>query len=145
GTKLREELETLAAGQQPHGPSFIAALISPHSLLDHLPADATVILDEPVDLSRALDEYVAETASMRIEREARNLLPPGLPPAQANWSDLRPKIEGLRSVELHRFLTEESGGIRPAFSPASAFGGRVRFLATEMHEATRRGDAVVIV
>ena len=37
-----------------------------------------VILDEPADLSRALDEYVAETATMRLEQvPATDYIPGG--------------------------------------------------------------------
>jgi len=88
-----------------------------------LPDDAVVILDEPADLSRALDEYVAETATMRLEREARGQLPIGLPPAQANWIDLQPRFGALATVELQRFGTEEAGALRPGFSPAPGGGG----------------------
>jgi transcription-repair coupling factor (superfamily II helicase) len=93
--RLREELDDLGRGALPVGPSFLPALLSPYSLLDHLPDGASVVLDDPADLSRALDEYVAETATMRIEREARGQLPIGLPAAQANWSDLVPRLQRL--------------------------------------------------
>ncbi len=160
--RLREELATLANGGAIVGPSFLPALLSPFSLLDHLPADATIVLDETADLTRALDEYVAETATMRIEREARGLLPIGLPPAQANWSDLLPRMDARRVVELARFATTEpvllgdadapagtdanaSVIIRPPFGPAPGFGGRVRNLAHDLGESMRRHEAVVIV
>ena len=142
---VREELATLAAGGTLAGPSFLPALLSPYSLLDHLPSEATVILDDPTDLARALDEFVAETATMRIEREARGLLPAGLPPAQANWHDLQPRLEPLRVVELSRFATEEAGALRPPFVPAPAFGGRIRVLARDLSQSLRRGEAAVIV
>jgi transcription-repair coupling factor (superfamily II helicase) len=142
---LREDLEAIAQGELLIGPSFLPALLSPYSLLDHLPPDASVILNEPTDLGRALDEYVAETATERIQREAHGLLPAGLPPAQANWSDLQAKLAGLPVIQLSRFLTEESGALRPPFAPAPAFGGRVRVLARDLHEATRKREAVVIV
>ncbi|HEX5370753.1 MAG TPA: CarD family transcriptional regulator, partial [Dehalococcoidia bacterium] len=160
--RLREELATLANGGAIAGPSFLPALLSPYSLLDHLPSDAIIVLDETADLTRALDEYVAETATMRIEREARGLLPIGLPPAQANWSDLLPRMDARRVVELARFATTEpvllgDGGepgaivssvsttIRPPFGPAPGFGGRVRILAHDLGESMRRHEAVVIV
>ena len=91
---VQEELRAIANGETVDARSFLPALLSHHSLLDHLPDDAMVILDEPADLSRALDEYVAETATMRLEREARGQLPIGLPPAQANWLDLQPRFRG---------------------------------------------------
>ncbi|HEU0075049.1 MAG TPA: CarD family transcriptional regulator, partial [Dehalococcoidia bacterium] len=151
--RLREELENLARGVLPVGPAFLPALLSPYSLLDHLPGAATVLLDEPMDLSRALDEYVAETATMRIEREARGQLPIGLPAAQANWSDLQPQLE-RRAIELSRFATSDapiplpdssSGTMRPPFGPAPGFGGRVRSLAAELAGLTSQGESVVIV
>ncbi|HEX5140909.1 MAG TPA: CarD family transcriptional regulator, partial [Dehalococcoidia bacterium] len=142
---IREELNAIAHGESVAGPSFLPGLLSPYTLIDHLPDNATVVLDDPNDLSRALDEYVAETATMRIEREARGQLPIGLPAAQANWSELQPRLLALKVVELSRFSTEEGGAIRPPFSPAPGFGGRVRILARDLAEMTRKGDAVVIV
>ncbi len=143
--RLREELETLRGGGLPAGPSFLPALLSSHTLLDHLPRDATIVLDEPVDLARALDEYVAETATMRIEREQAGQLPAGLPPAQANWRDLTAALRDRAVIELSRFATEEAGALRPPFVPASGYGGRIRLLARDLSETARRGEAVVIV
>ncbi len=142
---LREELAAIANGSGIPGPAFLPGLLSPHSLVDHLPSDALVILDELTDLSRALDEYVAETATMRIEREARGELPIGLPPAQANWTDLQPRLEAVDVIELARFATEEGGAFRPPFAPAPGFGGRVRILARDLRDSMRQGEAVVIV
>jgi transcription-repair coupling factor (superfamily II helicase) len=143
--QVREELMLLSNGQLPPGPSFLPALLSPYSLLDHLGANGTVVLDEPVDLSRALDEYVAETATMRIEREARGQLPAGLPPAQANWTDLQKTLREKRVIELQRFATEEAGADHPPFGAAGGYGGRIRVLARDVLDASRRGEAVVIV
>jgi transcription-repair coupling factor (superfamily II helicase) len=149
---LRIDLEQIAAGQSLSGPSFLPALLSPYSLLDHLPADVTVILDEPIDLARALDEYVAETATMRLEREARGHLPAGLPPAQANWSELQPRLAACSVVELSRFLSAEpaagmpdDGALRPPFGQAPGYGGRIRVLARDLNQATRRKEAVLVV
>ncbi len=117
---IRDELETLAAGGVAPERSFLPALLSPFSLLDHLAAGSTVILDEPIDLSRALDEYVAETATMRIEREARGELPIGLPAAQSNWHDLQRKLAAHAVVELLRF------GAEMPPSPAAPLSGGKR-------------------
>ena len=142
---LREELAQLADGLMPAPPAFLPGLFSPFSLLDHLPKSTTVILDEPVDLGRTLDEYVAETSSMRVERESRGLLPAGLPPAQANWPELQAQLAKAGVLELKRFGTEESGAICPAFNQAPAFGGRLRALAGEINDAAKRGDAIVLL
>src|SRR5439155_19163955 len=77
-----------------------------HSLLDHLPDGARVFLDEPLELARALDEYVAETVTMRLEREARGDLPLGLPAAQANWPGIEAMLGRLAVVQLLRFGAE---------------------------------------
>jgi len=141
---IRDGLEAIAEGDLPSAPGFLLSLLSPHTLLDHLPAETMVILDEPQDLARALDEYVAETASMRIEREVRGELPIGLPPAQANWADLQPALGRHGRVHLERFATEEAGALRPPFGAAPGYGGRVRLLARDLTEAVRRGESFVI-
>ncbi len=151
--RLREELEAISRGESLPARSFLPALLSRHTLLDHLPAGATLVLDEPQDLSRALDEYVAETATMRIEHEARGDLPIGLPAAQANWTDLQSKMTSLAVLELSRFATEEApveslpapGALRPPFGAPPGFGGRVRILARDLGAELRAGAAAVIV
>ena len=142
---LREELSQMADGFMPMPPAFLPALFSPFSLLDHLPKNAAVFLDEPTDLARTLDEYVAETSSMRVEREGRGLLPSGLPPAQANWPEIQSRLVAAPVLELKRFETEESGALKPPFTPAPAFGGRLRELASELDGSAKRGDAIVVV
>jgi transcription-repair coupling factor (superfamily II helicase) len=142
---IREDLEAIAAGGRPSRLSFLPALLSPYSLLDHLPDQALVVIDENTDVSRALDEYVAETATMRIEREARGDLPIGLPAAQANWSEVESRLQRLSVVELSRFATEDEGAARPSFAAAPGFGGRIRVLAQELADAVRLGQGVVIV
>jgi transcription-repair coupling factor (superfamily II helicase) len=143
--RIRDGLAAIAEGDLSSAPRFLWALLSPFSLLDHVPESALVVLDEEQDISRALDEYVAETATMRIEREARGELPIGLPAAQANWGELQPRV-GIGSViGLSRFAMEEGGAFRPAFSAAPGYGGRVRVLARDLLEVTRGGGASVIV
>jgi transcription-repair coupling factor (superfamily II helicase) len=142
---IREGLEAIARGDLSSAPAFLLSLLSPHTLLHHLPAVTTVVLDEPQELARALDEYVAETASMRIEREARGELPAGLPPAQANWADLQPLLAQHSAVHLERFATAEGGAVQPPFGAAPGYGGRLRVLARDLTEAVRRGESFVIV
>ena len=145
GSAIRKELIELADGLMPAPPAFLPALFSPFSLLDHLPKDAIVILDEPQDLGRTLDEYVAETSSMRVERESRGLLPAGLPPAQENWPQLQAQFAKRRVLELKRFESKESGALRPAFTTAPVFGGRLRALTGDLDAAAKRGEAIVLL
>src|SRR5690606_3248924 len=68
---LQQDLQSISEGEALAHASFLPALLSPFSLLDHLPEDCLIVLDEPSELAEALDEYTAETTTMRIEREAR--------------------------------------------------------------------------
>jgi transcription-repair coupling factor (superfamily II helicase) len=142
---LQEELRAIAAGEPADPESFLPALLSTHTLLDHLADGGLVVLDDPADLARALDEAVAEAAAERFDGEARGRLPKGLPSPLHNWSDLRPGLERNAIVELSRFATEEGGAVRPPFAPAPGYGGRLRALANETQAAAHEGEATVIV
>jgi transcription-repair coupling factor (superfamily II helicase) len=142
---VREELEALAEGRSVEARSFLPSLLSEHSLADHLPGDALVVVEELTDVRRAVEELAAEALSVRTELEERGRLPRGLPLAVAGWREIERALRDRRLVEVSRFGTEEAGAVRPPFGPAAGYAGRVRALARDAAAASRRGEYVVIV
>ena len=157
--RLEEELTRLQSGEAPAEEAFYLPFVASGSLLEHLPEGGLLIVDEPADLTQALEEHDTQTEEVRQNLEARGLLPAGLPSPHATWEELRTKLdERPRRLHLSRWAVEaaanesdddspplDGASRRLPFAPADAYGGRLRDLAAAAAEAAARGRALVIV
>ncbi len=165
--RFKEELARLQAGDSIPEEAFYVPFLASGCLIDHLPADAMLVVDEPADLAQALEEHDAQSEEVRQELTAQGQLPPGFPIPHASWDELRAALDRLpRRLHLSRWAVDEprpeaqpegrteetagapadeSGATRLPFVPAGAYGGRLRNLAADAAESAAHGRALVIV
>ena len=146
-SRFQDELGQLRAGAAFDGDFFYVPFLAAGSLLDHLPAEGILIVDEPADLAAALEEHDARSQEVRADLEDRGELPRGLPLPHQPWPLLQGALEARgRRLNLSRWATgEEEGVLRLPFGPALAYGGRLRALAIDVAKARARGSITVIV
>ena len=142
----------LAEGHSFNGDGFYTPFLAPSTLLDHLPPDALVVVDEPADVAALQQEHDEQARESRRELELRGELPHGMPEPHVQWPELHAAIESLaRRLSLSRWATGEAeapdtgAAVRLPFGPAAAYGGRLRALADELTQTLRRGQQVVVV
>ncbi|MEX2159842.1 MAG: transcription-repair coupling factor [Dehalococcoidia bacterium] len=155
--RFEEELVKLEEDAAFAEEGFYVPLLASGSLLDHVPAGALLLIDEPADVAKALEEHDTQSAEARIDLQSRGELPEGLPSPHFSESDVRAALDGVaRRVHFSRWAvdTREDGvavetpsgtGARLPFAPPDAYGGRLRNLVSDGAEATARGRAIVIV
>jgi transcription-repair coupling factor (superfamily II helicase) len=141
---LEEALDRLVTGQETDA-GFYSPFLASALLLDHLPADTLVVLDEPNDVARLLDELDAQAAEARAALEAEGLIPRGLPLPHADRDEVFAALAGRAVVELQRWAAEAPQTTPLPFGPAPAFGGRLRPVLNEVTARTRAGMRVVLV
>ena len=128
----------------------------PATLLDHLPAGALIVVDEPADVTAVQRERDDQAHDARRELELRGELPHGMPEPQS-----RPRAAGRhrgaaaaaqplalgdwRCRSRARRCLGRGTVVRLPFGPAAAYGGRLRVLAEELTPMLRRGQQVVVV
>ena len=156
--RFEEELARLQAGDYLPEAAYYVPFLASGSLLDHLDA-GLLIVDEPADLAQALEEHDAQAEEVRQDLETRGELPAGLPSPHAPWEELRAALDGRQPrLHLSRWAVDASSEDLPGavelgdaaatrlpFTPADAYGGRLRNLASDAAEAVTRGESVVIV
>src|SRR5690606_18150606 len=71
--------------------------------------------------------------------------PIGLPSAHEDWQAIEAACRPRAVIELSRFGDERQGARRAAFTQASSYGGRLKVLAEDLRDQTRRGEAVLII
>jgi transcription-repair coupling factor (superfamily II helicase) len=118
------------------------------SLLDYLPADTIVFLDDPAQVEAELE---------KIEEEAAGLISTDGDPAKANnglrssfsWQEIKTRIGAMRYVvELSQWDEQGSpsiNGLRLHLKPAPGFAGRFPVFVEQLAELRRQNSRVMIV
>src|SRR5581483_4202448 len=139
----RLDLETLQSGAGFQGSFFFQPFLARATLLDHLPENALVVCDELAALAGAGQELNEQATAMRSEMEDKGEIPVGLPDAYIPWLRLREALDRRpRLLSISRWTdAEQPDAYRLPFGPATAYGGQLRRLVSELTGAT----ATVIV
>jgi transcription-repair coupling factor (superfamily II helicase) len=145
--RWEEELALLRQGEVPSGIDFYVPFLATHTLLDHLPGDVLVVLDEDADLVEAAQETTAQTEATRADLQERGETPTGLPFPLADWSSLHKTLTSSPNlVRLSRWANEDQPGvIRLPFAPPTAFAGQLRKLTSDAARRVEEGGRTVIV
>jgi transcription-repair coupling factor (superfamily II helicase) len=145
--RYRHELDLLAKGESFPDDVFYVPFLTRNSLLDFLPPDSLLVLDELGDIAAAEEEHDQQVVEICDEMAARCELPRNLPFPQKAWPDLRQIMTAHRPlVELSRWAAGEGDEktIRLPFGAASAYGGRLLDLARDLAGTSGRQTTVVV-
>ncbi len=144
--ELEDELDRVAAGETEAGAGFWLPFLTSATLLDHLPAQTCVVVDEPPEVQQALAELDQQAAESRAALEERGRIPRHLPLPHLHHETLWAQIDACMGVRLRRWSgNQATGGAAAPFDAAGAFGGRLRNLGHEVIARMRAGWRVVIV
>ncbi|HXG41723.1 MAG TPA: transcription-repair coupling factor [Dehalococcoidia bacterium] len=146
--RLGRELEELAQSGSGHADHFWVPFFACGTLLQHLPGDSLVVVDERSELQASLRELEAQSLAARSEMEQRGELPRGLPLPHLPSSEMLTALEAVpKLLWLSRWASGEEGEdtLRLPFAPAQGFGGQLRRLLVEATRESQRGTRVVIV
>jgi transcription-repair coupling factor (superfamily II helicase) len=119
----------------------------PASLLDYLSQDSLLVIDDWPDLETAVDELQDHADQIASEQP---VLPPDYPGPLLNWQQLADELrwwqplilgEGEALDESPRRQSE----LADAFEPGPRYGGQVRPLMTQLRQAEKDEETVVVV
>ncbi|MFH1652220.1 MAG: transcription-repair coupling factor [Chloroflexota bacterium] len=145
--EVREEIGQEIAGmeerQRPRHPRFYAPLFNRSSLLDYLPEDAVVILDEPLVLEQAVAALDMEAQQLAAGALRSGEIPRNYPRPYLDWTELAPRLEQRRRLEITSFDTGEEA-LRFDFRTAPNFTGQLGVFLEQAAELRRTGKRVII-
>ena len=144
--EVQDDLDRVAAGESEAGSGFWLPFLTSATLLDHLPAHACVVVDEPAEVQQSLVELDLQAIESRSALEERGRIPRHLPLPHVDHDTLWAAIDARTVVRLRRWAGEQAPGASATpFEAAGAFGGRLRSLSQEVIARMRAGWRVVIV
>src|SRR5712692_10108122 len=123
--QCEDELDRLAAGESDAGGGFWLPFLTSSTLLDHLPQDALLVVDEPAEVRQVLAGLDDEAEEARDARTGQHRIPRHLPLPHVDHETLMSAVDARVGVQVLRWATAETpGALTTPFEAAGAFGGR---------------------
>ncbi|MBI4199112.1 MAG: hypothetical protein HY535_01385, partial [Chloroflexi bacterium] len=141
---MEEELSLLLSGQAVEETTFYTGLFNGSSLLDFLPSQGLLVLDEPAEVeeaSRDLDRRSWELRTLKVERGE---VPGGFPSPYWGWDDVAGRLARAQK-RLHLSRWAEDGSSDLVFVQAPSFWGRLDAFLQEALGRMQRGERVLAV
>ena len=122
--QFQQEIDMLRDRQRPREMPFYASLFNRDSLLNYLPQNALLVLDEPRNIAQAIEELDTEAEQMRLEKLERGELPRNFPRPYFTWQETELGIKDKQRLALTAWGTDEEQH-RLNFTPPPGYAGRL--------------------
>ncbi|MCZ6615396.1 MAG: transcription-repair coupling factor [Chloroflexi bacterium] len=141
--RMEEELSMMLTGQDVEEAGFYSGFFNSASVLDFLPDDGLLVLDQFADVESVLREMDRRAWDLREVKVARGDLPGGFPSPYFGLDELSARLSARRRLDLTRWSGEEFASF--PFIQAPSFWSQLEPFLAETQERQRRGERVVIV
>lgn len=117
----------------------------PASLLDYLPQNALILIDDLDNLQSFSNEIEEQAVKLRADSIAEGTLAADFPIPYTSWSELQDEVSGRAWLELGRSTAGENHPLAESFTPGPRYGGRLKPFIDFMLERRNEGDRLVVV
>jgi transcription-repair coupling factor (superfamily II helicase) len=135
---------------------YLPYLHSPATILDYLPRNGLLILDNPASIQNHVSELDAQAQEMKEKLEDERENPTHLRDAHVTWPQVELQIQQRRQLRFADILSSaegefevrQQGGtqhLMPSYSSANSYGGRLRAFVLDCRKALDNRERVVIV
>ena len=118
---------------------------SPASLLDYLPLQALVFLDNLEDIQDAIQGFEEQAIGLRADYEQDATLPRDFPLPYLTWTEIQDSLSTRLAVELGPSSAPERSELAQRISAGPRFGGRLKPLLEHLNQRYAAGDSAVVV
>ena len=118
----------------------------PASLLDYLPLDSLVVVDDLNNCMSQAEELEEQAEKLRKESIQEGTLSGDFPVPYLSWSELADQLEMHPWFEMgYSSSSDSKSEIASIFSPGERFGGRLKVFIEELSESQKKGEESIIV
>ena len=148
---VRAELEAhhqslLAAAPFPGLEFYLPYLYTESAtLLDYLPSEALLVVDDPQELSDVWAGLEEEAVNLRATAEEGGALPPDYPLPYVTWDEWAEQLADRAALALGHGEEGAVSRLADCFTPGPHFGGQLRPVLEHIHTAQTTGAQVVVV
>jgi len=145
---LHNDYEKLQAGEPfPNLEFYLPWLYNAHaSLLDYLPQDALIMIDDWGAFRDAAEDLEAAAMDLVEEKQATNLLPAPMPLPYFTWDDLHDELQALQPIHLGKAENPTADEVLgDLFDHDQRFGGQLRPFIDHLHALRQKQDTAIVV
>ncbi|GCE25301.1 transcription-repair-coupling factor [Dictyobacter alpinus] len=135
---------------------YLPYLHAPASVLDYLPRNGLLILDNPASIQNHILQLDLQTQEIREQHEKERENPAHLREASLDWKHLETQIQQRRQLRFADILStaesdfdvRQQGGTEnlvPGSHSANSYGGRLRAFVQDCRKALDNRDRVIII
>ncbi len=139
--QFQRDVVMMLGGQLTREAQFYVPLFNSGSLLDYLPADTLLVLDEPSNIEQAAADLDAEAGQLRSEKLERGELPGNFPRSYFVWEELEPVINDRQKLNLAAWGVEE----RLDFISTPGYAGKLPVFLKKVAGLTGQRKRIIIV
>lgn len=117
----------------------------PVCLLDYLPQDALVFVDDAEDLADTVADFESQALKLREAQESAGNIPPAMVEPYVTWADIGDGLSEASALELGG-THEQQSELGAIFIPGPRFGGQIRAVLDHLRtEVNGPRDSVIVV
>ncbi|MFC1949402.1 transcription-repair coupling factor, partial [Chloroflexota bacterium] len=125
---------------------FYAPLFNRDSLLNYLPGNGLVILDEPQYIKLAVEDFQSKAEELRAEKMEQRELPPDFPTPYLTWNELDFDIKNKHGLMLTSLgITGKERRHELSFTPVPGYAGQLPMFINKAREILEQGQRLIIV
>ncbi len=144
--QLAGEISRLSERQPPPTAQFYAPLFNGDSLVDYLPDDVLVVLDEAGRIAAAAADFEEKSAELRTAKLERGELPAGFPVPHFTWDEMAPAVAARPGLELISWSRGDGGKhFRLDFAVAPNYAGQLKVFIGRVKRMLAAGQRLVLV
>jgi len=118
---------------------------NPATLLDYLPPEALIVVDDPQELADVWAGLEEEAVKLRAAADEAGILPPDYPLPYVTWDEWSEGLIDRPVLMLGHGEEGTTSRLAGCFISGSHFGGQLKPVLEHIHTAQTRGGQVVVV
>ena len=154
--RLQRDRGRLSRGEYFRGMEFYVPCLypMPATLLDYLPANVLIVVDDPAGVEAAAETLETQAADLRAELMQEGKLPAQFPVPYSDWSELKQALSSRSSLSLGyqdsatpeaQGLVESTGAEQDTgFHNPPGYGGRIEQMLQACRRFQSEGKTVII-
>jgi len=143
--QFKQELAMLPDRQRASNILFYAPLFNQDSILDYLPPNGLLILDEPTGIKTTIEDLDIEVDELRREKLASGDLPANFPHPNFTWDELEAAIEGRLCLRLVTWGAEKEPPGQLDFSPAPSYAGQLSLFIKKTKQLLKKKQRIMVI
>jgi transcription-repair coupling factor (superfamily II helicase) len=144
--QFERELGMLIEKQELSDLQFYAPLFNSDSLLDFLPDDCLLVLDEITSIEQTIEELEGKAEELRAEKLERKELPVNFPRPYFSWAELEKGLKKRARLNLTAWGVEpEEGAHLLSFAAVPPYGGQLPAFIKKARQLLEQRKRLIVV